>query len=252
MPKKVIIITPAHPLRGGIAASGERLAQAFQEQGHQVIVYSFSLQYPSFLFPGKTQFSDDAAPSDLTIHTVINSINPFNWISVGRTIAREKADIVICRFWMPFMGPCLGTILRLVKRNKVSKIIGWVDNIIPHEHRFGDKPLAQYFTNACDSFVVMSRSVKEEMKQFSHKLCHYTPHPIYDIYGKKATRTEGVNYLQLNDNQRFILFFGFIRRYKGLDLLLEAFSLFKKIKTPKISNYSLLASFMMMKFFIKI
>lgn len=240
MSKKVIIITPAHPLRGGIAASGERLAYAFQEQGHQVKIYSFSLQYPNFLFPGKTQYTDDPAPVGLDIQTVINSVNPLNWISVGRQIARERADIVICRFWLPVMAPCLGTILRLVKRNNYSKIVGLVDNIIPHEHRLGDRPLAQYFVNGCDSFIVMSQSVKEEMKQFTHNKCEYVPHPIYDNYGEKVSRTEGVKYLNLLENQRYILFFGFIRRYKGLDLLLEAFSLLKKDSNPLFKNIKLI------------
>jgi D-inositol-3-phosphate glycosyltransferase len=225
--KKIIIITPAHPLRGGIAASGERLAQAFQAEGHEVKVYTFSLQYPNFLFPGKTQYSDEPKPQDLDIQVVINSVNPFNWLKVGRQIASEKADLVICRFWLPIMGPSLGSILRLIKRNKKSKIIGLMDNIIPHEKRVGDKPFAQYFVDACDAFVVMSSSVKEEMKQFSDKPCYYTPHPIYDIYGEKVSRSEALSFLQLPDNQRYILFFGFIRKYKGLDLLIEALGLLK-------------------------
>ncbi len=240
MPKKVIIITPAHPLRGGIAASGERLAKAFLEQGHQVKIYSFSLQYPNFLFPGKTQYSDEPAPQDIDIQTVINSINPFNWLSIGRKIAQERADIVICRFWLPVMAPCLGTILRIVKRNGISKIVGLVDNIVPHEHRLGDRPLAQYFVNACDSFIVMSRSVKEQMRQFSNRKCEYIPHPIYDNYGEKVPRTEGVDFLQLAENQRYILFFGFVRRYKGLDLLLEAFSQFKKYPNADFQNVKLI------------
>ena len=226
--KKIIIISPAYPLRGGIAASGERLAQAFLAQGHSVKIYTFSLQYPNFLFPGKTQFSDEPKPQDLGIEVVINSINPLSWLSVGRKIARESADLVICRFWLPFMAPSLGTILRLVKRNKKTKIVGLVDNIIPHEKRLGDRPFAQYFVDACDSFVVMSRSVAEEMRQFTDKNCQYIPHPIYDTYGEKVSREEALKFLQLSDNQRFVLFFGFIRHYKGLDLLLEAFGLLKK------------------------
>jgi D-inositol-3-phosphate glycosyltransferase len=231
--KKIIIITPAHPLRGGIAASGERLAQAFQAEGHEVKIYTFSLQYPNFLFPGKTQYSDEPKPKDLDIQVVINSVNPFNWLKVGRQIAAEKADLVICRFWLPIMGPSLGSILRLVKRNKISKIIGLIDNIIPHEKRVGDKPFAQYFVGACDAFVVMSSSVKEEMKKFSNKPCYYTPHPIYDIYGEKVSRNEALSFLQLPDNQRYILFFGFIRKYKGLDLLIEALGLLKNRETEK-------------------
>jgi D-inositol-3-phosphate glycosyltransferase len=232
--KKVIIISPAHPLRGGIATSGERLAREFQAQGHKVIIYSFSLQYPSFLFPGKTQYTDDPKPQDIDIQTVINSINPFNWLAVGRRIASEKADLVICRFWLPFMGPCLGTILRLVKRNGISKIVGLIDNIIPHEKRFGDRLFAQYFVNACHSFVVMSTSVLAEMKTFTNKKCLYIPHPIYDNYGEKVEREEALRFLKLPNNDRYILFFGFIRRYKGLDLLLSAMPLFKNTEGVKL------------------
>lgn len=238
--KKIIIITPAYPLRGGIAASGERLAQAFQAEGHEVKIYTFSLQYPNFLFPGKTQYSDEPRPEDLDIQVVINSINPFNWLKTGRKIAAEKADLVICRFWLPIMGPSLGSILRLVKRNKISKIIGLVDNIIPHEKRMGDKPFAQYFVNACDAFVVMSSSVKVEMKQFSNKPCYYTPHPIYDIYGEKVSRKQALEFLQLPDNQRYILFFGFIRKYKGLDLLIEALGLLKNQKNTEGGHLKLI------------
>ena len=228
MPKKIVIIGPAHPLRGGLATFDERLARAFQKQGHQVIIYTFSLQYPNFMFPGKTQYSDEPKPQDLDIQVVINSINPYNWLKVGHRIKKEKADLVICRFWLPIMAPCLGTILRIVKRNRFSKIIGLIDNIIPHEKRLGDRPLAQYFANACDSFIVMSHSVKAEMKTFTHQPCAYIPHPIYDNYGEKVSRTEGVQFLQLPENSNYILFFGFIRRYKGLDLLLEALGLMKK------------------------
>jgi D-inositol-3-phosphate glycosyltransferase len=234
--KKIIIITPAHPLRGGIAASGERLAQAFQVEGHEVKIYTFSLQYPNFLFPGKTQYSDEPKPQDLDIQVVINSVNPLNWLTVGRQIAAEKADLVICRFWLPIMGPSLGSVLRLVKRNKISKIIGLIDNIIPHEKRVGDRPFAQYFVDACDAFVVMSSSVKEEMTQFSNKPCYYTPHPIYDIYGEKVSKEKALNFLQLPDNQHYILFFGFIRKYKGLDLLIEALGLLKKKKNMERSD----------------
>jgi D-inositol-3-phosphate glycosyltransferase len=238
--KKIIIITPAYPLRGGIAASGERLAQAFQAEGHEVKIYTFSLQYPNFLFPGKTQYSDEPKPQDLDIQVVINSVNPFNWLKVGKQIAAEKADLVICRFWLPIMGPSLGSILRLVKRNKISKIIGLIDNIIPHEKRVGDRPFAQYFVDACDAFVVMSSSVKEEMTQFNNKPCYYTPHPIYDIYGKKVSRDEALKFLQLPDNQRYILFFGFIRKYKGLDILIEALGLLKNRENTEGVNLKLL------------
>jgi D-inositol-3-phosphate glycosyltransferase len=222
MTKNILIIGPAHPLRGGLATFNERLARAFQSEGHRVKIVTFSLQYPDFLFPGKTQYSTEPAPNDLDISVTINAFNPFNWFEIGFQLAKTRTDLVICRFWLPIMGPCLGTILRLIRRNKTSKIIGLIDNIIPHEKRMGDRPLAQYFVSACAAFVVMSRAVEEEMKSFTQRPVAYIPHPIYDTYGEKSDRSTALKTLQLGENQRYILFFGFIRHYKGLDLLLEA------------------------------
>lgn len=221
--KQIIILSPAHPLRGGIAALSERLAQEFQQGGVAVTIYSFSLQYPHFLFPGKTQLTSDSAPKDLKIKTVVNSINPFNWWKVGRMIRREKPDLLLIRYWLPFMAMSLGTIARIVKRNKITKIIAIADNILPHEKRPGDWQLTAYFVKTVDGFVVMSKSVKEDLRLFTKiKPVINTPHPIYDNYGEIVTRKEALRYLQLPENERYLLFFGFIRKYKGLDLLLEA------------------------------
>ena len=220
--KNIIIIGPAHPLRGGLATFNERLARAFMAEGHHVRLLTFSLQYPDFLFPGKTQYSTDPAPTDLSIEVCINAINPINWLKIGRKIRKMKPDMVICRFWMPFMAPCLGTILRGVKWRSGVEVVGLIDNIIPHEKRPGDRPLAQYFVNACDRFVVMSRAVQTEMASFTNKPCVYTPHPIYDNFGDIETREQALQALKLPENDRYLLFFGFIRAYKGLDLLLRA------------------------------
>ena len=225
--KKIVLISPAHPLRGGIAASSERLAQALQEIGHDVVIYSFSLQYPAFLFPGKTQMTDDPAPKNLLIKTRLNSVNPINWLIVGREIAREKPDQIIVRFWLPFMGPCLGTVLRVARwlgRNKF-RVTALVDNIIPHEKRFGDRPFARWFVGACDDFVVMSKSVGEEIGQFTSKEVRFSPHPLYDTYGEPVEKAEARKILKLPQNVPLILFFGFIRKYKGLDLLLQALAI---------------------------
>ena len=223
MSKKIALITPAYPLRGGIAASGERLAKAFQAEGKDVNIFSFSLQYPNFLFPGKTQFSDDAPPVDLTIHSTINSIQPFSWFSTAHQIINFVPDIIVCRFWLPFISPSTGTILRRVKKKiPTVRIIGLIDNIVPHEKRLGDKQLAQYFVDACDGFVVMSRSVEKEMLLFTTKKVVYVPHPIYDNYGEKIERGAALKHLNLPADKRYILFFGFVRKYKGLDILLEA------------------------------
>lgn len=220
---KIIIIGPAHPLRGGLATFNERMARTFQELGDQVSIYTFSLQYPAFLFPGKTQFSEATAPKGLDIKVVINSINPLSWWKTGREISRLRPDLVICRFWLPFMGPCLGSILRLIRRNGHTRIIGLIDNIVPHEKRPGDFWLAKYFADAVDGFLVMSRSTEEEMKRFVHKQSvRYEPHPMFDTYGEKVAKPEARAHLQLDASGRYILFFGFIRDYKGLDLLLLA------------------------------
>ncbi|MGB0839335.1 MAG: glycosyltransferase, partial [Chitinophagales bacterium] len=221
--KRIYFVGPAYPYRGGIAAFNERLAQTYQEMGYEVKIHTFSLQYPEFLFPGKTQYSEASPPKDLDITRSVSSINPFNWWSIGRKIAQEKPDLVITRFWLPFMGPCLGTIGRRIKKNKHTKFLSIVDNIIPHEHRIGDKTLAQYFVNTCDGFMVMSKSVLEDMKQFTQTTnIDYIPHPIYDNYGERVSKTEARKWLNLGMEEKVLLFFGLVRKYKGLDLLLEA------------------------------
>ncbi|MDQ3291127.1 MAG: glycosyltransferase, partial [Bacteroidota bacterium] len=127
---KIVIIGPAYPLRGGLATYNERLARAFQENGDEVEIITFSLQYPNFLFPGKTQYSDEAPPADLKIKALINSINPYTWFKTGNYLRRQKPDIIIFRFWLPFMGPALGTIARVVALNKHTKILAITDNVI--------------------------------------------------------------------------------------------------------------------------
>ncbi len=219
---KITIIGPAFPLRGGLASYNERIAKAYQDEGHEVNIITFSMQYPNFLFPGKTQYSSDAKP-DLDISVAINSVNPLNWIKVGNKIKKERPDLVICKFWLPFMGPCFGTILRIAKSNGHTKIASIIDNIIPHESRPGDKIFAKYFVRAVDGFVVMSKSVGEDMRQFTtDKPVEFIPHPIYDNYGERVPKKEAKQYLKLSENGKYVLFFGFIRKYKGLDLLLEA------------------------------
>ena len=220
---KVIILGSAHPLRGGLASYNERLAREFVRQGHSVQIYTFSLQYPSFLFPGTSQYSDQPAPDDLYIHVKVNSINPFNWISVGKEIAKLNADLMIVKFWLPFMGPCLGTISRIVRRNKKTKVISIIDNIIPHESRPGDFQLAQYFANSADGFIAMSDSVLTDLQKFDDKKPKvFSPHPLFDNFGAAINKVDAYNKLNLEVNTEYILFFGFIRDYKGLDLLLHA------------------------------
>ena len=221
---RVIIIGPAHPLRGGgLTTFNHRLAKEFMAQGHDCQIYSFSLQYPSFLFPGKSQYSDGPAPEKIIIQSVINSINPFNWIKIGNRLKKEKPDIIVVRFWLPFMGPALGTILKRVRKNKHTKIICLADNVIPHEKRFGDKPFTKYFLKSCDAFITMSEKVLGDLRLFQKiKPATLVPHPLYDNFGEIISKTKARKHLGLPENEKIILFFGFIRKYKGLDLLFEA------------------------------
>lgn len=239
---KVVIIGPAHPLRGGLATFNHRLAKQFMDEGHQCSVYSFSLQYPSFLFPGKTQYSDEPAPENISIHTVINSINPFNWIKIGNRLKKERPDLIIVRFWLPFMGPALGTILKRIRKNIHTKIICIADNIIPHEKRIGDKPFTRYFLKTCDAFITMSEKVMNDLRLFEkNKPAQLVSHPLYDNFGDIISKTEARKHLGLPANEKIILFFGFIRKYKGLDLLLEAIAHLNSIKY-QTSNLKLLVA----------
>ena len=235
--KNVIIIGPAHPLRGGgITTFNERLARQFQTEGHNTSIYSFSLQYPGFLFPGKSQFTDEPAPKDLDIHTRIDSVNPFNWLSVGNEIKKLRPDIVIVRYWIPLMGPCLGTILRIIKKNKHTRIICIADNIVPHEKRFGDKPFTRYFIKPVDAFITMSEKVLTDLRSFTTKKTLLVPHPLYDNFGDKISKDEARNQLKIKNEELIILFFGFIRKYKGLDILLDAM---KEIQNSKVKNQNI-------------
>lgn len=226
---KIRILGPAHPYRGGIAKFDEVLAAAFGREGHDVKIVNFTLQYPSFLFPGRTQYTRMAAPEGLVIERRINSVNPLNWPLVGREIAREAPDMVIPRFWMPFMGPSLGTIAKTIRhRSSNTRIIALADNVVPHEHRPGDRPLTDYFLRQTDAVVYMSDEVGRDLDSFGYKgLRAMSPHPIYDTYGAPVPKAEACAALGLSPEKDYVLFFGFIRDYKGLDLLLEAWAMLK-------------------------
>jgi glycosyltransferase involved in cell wall biosynthesis len=225
------MIGPGHPLRGGLATFNQRLAKEFIEQGHACKIYSFSLQYPSLLFPGKSQFTTEPAPAGLEITSIINSINPLNWIRVGNFLKNEKYDIVFIRFWIPFMGPALGTILKLIRKNHFTKIICIADNIIPHEQRPLDKAFTRYFLKSCDGFIVMSKNVLEDLQQFEpNKPSVLVPHPLFDNFGNLISKQDARKQLGLPLDEQLILFFGFIRHYKGLDILLKALSQVNKNK----------------------
>lgn len=222
---KVVIIGPAYPLRGGLATYNERLAKAFKDGGDTVEIVTFSLQYPDFLFPGQTQYSTEPAPEGIDIKIMINSVNPVSWITTGLYLKNQKPDIIIFRFWLPFMGPAFGTIARIVKQNNFTRILAITDNVIPHEKRIGDRPLTKFFISACQGFITMSRAVLQDLEDLApRKPKQYHPHPLYDNFGPAEPKHVALKALKLDPNYRYILFFGFIRAYKGLDLLLQAFA----------------------------
>ncbi len=240
--QKIIIVGSAHPLRGGgLSTFNQRLAKEFNDRGDNCSIYSFSLQYPSFLFPGTTQYSDEPAPENLRIFSVINSVNPLNWIRVGNSIRKERPDIVVVRYWLPFMAPALGTILRRIKKNKHTRIICIADNIIPHEHRPGDKAFTKFFLKRCDAFITMSEQVMNDLLKFVRdKPMKLVPHPLYDNFGEIISKIEAREKLKIKTDELIILFFGFIRKYKGLDILLDAMKIIKENFKLQISNLKLL------------
>ena len=223
---KIVIVGTSYPYRGGIAAFTDRLATEFVKKGVDIEVVTFKLQYPSFLFPGKTQYSDAKAPAGFPIERKINSINPLNWIKVGKEIRKKNPDIVIFTYWMSFFAPCFGKIARVIKRRCNARCIGLIHNMIPHEKSVLDKMFAPYFVKAMDGFVALSQSVLDDVasldKQGKPKCM--VPHPLYDHYGEIMKRNEALKHLDLDPNYRYCLFFGLVRAYKGLDLLIDAFA----------------------------
>ena len=228
---KILILGPAYPFRGGIADTNESLARALLKGGHDVKIITFTLQYPKILFPGKTQYSSDKKPSKPEIYQWINTINPINWINSAKKINELDPDIVVIRYWLPFMALSLGTIARRIQKRTL--IIALCDNVIPHEKRIGDEALTRYFIKSCDTFIAMSKTVIAELNQFTDKPKIYIPHPINDNLGEKIPGPEARKYLNLNLDGRYILFFGLLRKYKGLDILLQAMSQ-KKFKEQKV------------------
>lgn len=222
--KHIVILGPAYPLRGGgMATFNERLAREYMSMGHKVTIYTFSLQYPSFLFPGTSQYSTEPAPQDLDIRVLVNSINPFNWETVGRELRELSPDIIVVRFWLPLMGPSLGRILRIAKKNRKTRVVCIADNVVPHEKRPGDKWFTRYFLKAPDAFVTMSEKVTADLRSFvTKKPVKLMQHPLYDNFGEALPKADARKYLGLPTDGKLILFFGFIRAYKGLDILLDA------------------------------
>ena len=233
---KIVILGTAYPYRGGLATFNERLAQQFRQEGHTVKIVTFTLQYPSFLFPGKTQYSSDAAPENLWIERRLNSCNPFNWFKVGRMLRDECPDMLICCYWMAFFAPAYGTVCRIAKRNGVTRCIALVHNMFPHEKNVLDKLFAPYFVHSQDAFVTLSDAVAKDIKSLYSKpqpQVAVSPHPIYDHYGERMSKEEACRQLGLDVKYKYLLFFGLVRAYKGLDFLLDALANVKD-KQPDI------------------
>ena len=226
---KIKFIGPAYPYRGGLATIIETLARTFAGRGNEVSIDTFSLQYPRLLFPGKSQFRSGAAPDDLAIERTVSTVNPFSWLRVGRKLRRQRPDLVVLKYWTPLMAPCFGTICRLARKNGHTKVAIHVDNITPHENHFYDRLLNRYFLGSCDGFVYMSEAVKADLDTYhTGRPALFSPHPLFDTYGSKKERTEACAHLGLDPNNKYVMFFGYIRDYKGLDLLIEAWAMLHK------------------------
>ena len=221
---KIVVLGPAHPYRGGLASIMETMAREYMRRGHEVAIYTFRVQYPSLLFPGKSQYVDAPAPDDLHIERVVNTVNPLNWIAVGRRLRRERPDMVLMKYWTPFMAPCFGAIARIARGNGVTRVICQIDNVEPHEHHIVDRPYNRYFLGAVDGIVYMSEQVHGELKAYTSAPMLFSPHPMFENFGEAVDRAEACRRLGLDPDIRYMLFFGLIRDYKGLDLLLRAWA----------------------------
>ncbi len=223
---RIGILGTTWPYRGGLTAFNERLARQFAAEGNEVEIFTFTMQYPDFLFPGKTQYSDTPKPADLSITRTMNSINPFTWIRTARAIRKAGIELLVIKFWIPLMAPCLGTIARLCRRKGI-RVVSILDNVIPHEPHFWDKWLIRYFIGSVDRFIAMSESVQKDCRMFlpaqRHDAVAFNPHPLYDNFGQAVSKAEARQHLNLPEDKTILLFFGFIRDYKGLDLLIDAF-----------------------------
>lgn len=225
--KKIIIVGPAYPFRGGIANFTDSL-YAELIKSYNVKVYTFIRQYPSFLFPGKTQYESDFSEKKIYAAQAIDSINPLNWKKAGRQILNEQPDVVIFTYWLPFFGPCFGTIAGILKKNEKIKMLALCHNIIPHEKRPGDRAFTSYFFKKVNYYLLLSKSVVSELKQFKYDAKYKViPHPVYDKFGNTVAKEEARAFLNLSD-EKLILFFGLIRNYKGLDTLLNAMPVLKQ------------------------
>jgi len=225
---KITVLGPAHPYRGGLASIMETMARIFMRRGDNVGVVTFTRQYPGLLFPGKSQTVDTPPPADLRIERRVDTMNPLNWLSVGRRLRRERPDFILMKYWTPFMAPCFGTIARLARGNGHTKVLCQIDNVEPHESHIVDRPFNRWYLRAVDGFVYMSEQVHRELAAYTDAPAIFSPHPMFENFGGKVGRGEACAALGLDPECRYVLFFGLIRDYKGLDMLLEAWAMLRR------------------------
>ena len=220
----IVIVGPAYPLRGGIAHFNATLAQELGKR-HRVETVTFSRQYPSLLFPGTTQGDLSAPLQAVPAPQLIDSINPLNWIRVGRQLRRRNADIFIFHYWMPFFAPCFSTIARVAARGTRARVILICHNLLPHERHPLDATLTRAMIRSADSLIVLSETVERELNEFQPGARYrIVPHPVYSMFGETLDRRAARSQLGITAD-RVLLFFGYIRKYKGLRTLLEAMAL---------------------------
>lgn len=227
---KIFIVGTAYPMRGGIAHYVALLFMKLQELGHEVKIISFKRQYPKLFFPGKTQQDTSQEVINLPSVPLIDSINPVSWLRTFFFIKKEKPKLVIYKYWMPFFAPCYGTIVllsRLFTRTK-SLFIG--DNIVPHEKiPVIDFLLTKWALWQVDYFIVQSASVRQDLLHYKPTaVFQEIPHPVYEIFKENCTQAEAREQLGLATDEKVLLFFGYIRAYKGLNYLIDALPLVLK------------------------
>jgi glycosyltransferase involved in cell wall biosynthesis len=232
----IIIVGTAYPLRGGIAHFNALLASHLGVR-HNVEIITFKRQYPKLLFPGKTQEEVGNLSGVQPSPQLIDSINPFNWIRVAKKIRERKPDLLIFKYWLPFFGPCFGTIAKIVKRQTNAKVLFVCDNIIPHERRPGDIVFTKYAFKQVDYFIVQSGAVENDLiKYFPGALYRKVPHPVYENFGLPIPKNQARASLGISA-KKVILYFGYVRAYKGLMVLIDAM---KEIRESRLSIGELL------------
>lgn len=221
---KIAYLSTFYPFRGGIAQFNASLYRAFEKE-HSIKAYTFTRQYPDFLFPGETQMVTEKDKADaIPAERILDTANPLSYLSTASKIKKDLPDLLVMKYWMSYFGPSLGTVANRLKGQ--TKVITVLDNVIPHEKRFIDEPFTKYFLNQNHGFVVMSEAVKRDLLQLKPSAKYLShPHPLYDHFGAKADVREAKAKLGIPEGKKVLLFFGFIRDYKGLDILIEALSL---------------------------